>query len=824
MAPMARTSRGEPGSNVAALDNLDLDDMFTAGGDALFEGLDLDMANMDDIANNNSNNNATNSTTQAAATLSPSADSHAPRRKTKRKTTAPTFFDDLDDDYTDEPAKKKKRTSKGAATKRGKGKKGAAETTTTPKGGSTKKTKNSKTIPPQGPPNAGAVMTPPAVAAAGQFGGRQKKVLGSKAAKGKGTKAKAIAKSRQSLSSPFSTTPVNAALSTTLEQNKALNYQSLFCGLSPSNTMFYPFLPSLPQEVALKNRKLYTLLERVHSSFVQQLAHGGAGASTPTTPRAEGVTAASEDEPIFKLTQEAFKDDKNAPSSFSAADRVQVIGAAIGAVRKTISLFDKAKLAQDLLAVCALLRRQHDFVKQNNANMERWCRSNYNDEDFSAVYHDGKKKRKGTSSTLALDENGHGDSVLSTFRVPVLKVKIRCTGFKDPKTALVALLPPDLSRVTILKSGTLMSGAGAGAAAVKGVSIHGAGGFGATQAGSTAFDVGYSFQPPHKRRKAVSALLARVAQSLESRRYLAVERGRQAISVQEKRRKDVVDDSDSPAIHTAGMWKYIQESGYFEDTITDADLQERINAIQAMNAPPTNSSVVPFTEVLGSQRDGDDDESVTTRLIGLLVDEGESAGDESEVNEDDDDVDSVDDSVSDDASNDALDLSDLTRDERVQIHLQMIGLGSVQLLYRTPGESERKSSGSLERLSINEKETPMDLNKATDSSESVSQGVPQLVKPEAATPETEQGDSVDAVLDAMVHDLERTNDLILARADFARKLARLRLETPQAATRRKQREAAALARITALLKRNKEAKAKAGKSKSKQDDDLKLPW
>ena len=28
--------------------------------------------------------------------------------------------------------------------------------------------------------------------------------------------------------------------------------------------------------------------------------------------------------------------------------------------------------------------KQHDFVKQNNANMERWCRAHFSDEDFAA--------------------------------------------------------------------------------------------------------------------------------------------------------------------------------------------------------------------------------------------------------------------------------------------------------------------------------------------------------------------------------------------------------------------------------------------------------
>ena len=57
MPPMARTSRnGAP--NVDALDNLNLDDMFADGGDDLFDGLDMDLGNLDDIAGSNNANMA----------------------------------------------------------------------------------------------------------------------------------------------------------------------------------------------------------------------------------------------------------------------------------------------------------------------------------------------------------------------------------------------------------------------------------------------------------------------------------------------------------------------------------------------------------------------------------------------------------------------------------------------------------------------------------------------------------------------------------------------------------------------------------------------
>ena len=154
MPPMARTSRGGvPANNVDALDNLDLDDMFTAGGDALFEGLDLDMGNMDEITTDEKKEKDA----AAAASAPAPADAVPTRRKTKRKTTAPTFFDDLDDDSADhEPVKKKKRGSKASTTKKGRGKKGATAAEATSKGN--KKSKASKTVPPV-PTSTGAMAS-----------------------------------------------------------------------------------------------------------------------------------------------------------------------------------------------------------------------------------------------------------------------------------------------------------------------------------------------------------------------------------------------------------------------------------------------------------------------------------------------------------------------------------------------------------------------------------------------------------------------------------------------------------------------------------------
>ena len=829
---MARTNRNTAANNVDALDNLDLDDMFTAGGDALFEGLDLDMGNMEDITENKASAPA-----NPASAPSPEPSDTAPRRrKTKRKTTAPTFFDDLDDDEPEhEPVKKKKRTSKGAAPKRGgRGKKTAAAETT----GSTassKKAKSSKAVAAAATPaNAGAsegFSTPSGVAAAGQFGGRQKKTIGSKSTtKGKNTKLRTDIKARgvlpmaanrgatlpQGVPMPPpapAAAPPPAPATATVPKAKPMRPQSLFCGLGPSNSLFYPFLPALPSEVALKNRKVYALLERVHTSFTGYFGHGS-GSSPPAIP--EGSIPAREEEAIFKLTQEAYKEDKNAATHPTVAERSQAIGSAIGAVRKTISLFDKTKLAQDLLAVCALLRRQHDFVKQNNANMERWCREHFNDEDFAAVYHDGKKKRKAGAQPGAHEETPPPEPILSTFKVSQIRVKIKCTGFKEPKTALVATLPFDAKRAAALKTAKKKTET-EGSPVVGGVPPVSQA-TAAAIAAAAAADLNYSTQTPAKRRKVVGGLIARVAQTLESRENQKIEKRRQIINVQERKRKDVAEDTSVAVIHTAGMWKHIQESGYFEDPVADADLEERIEMVRTIDMSTDRTEIVGSrTETTHIEKNETEKvcltDRLTDRLIGLLVEEGEEsengAGDNCTVSSDEshfDDTESL------------LDLSELTVDERAEIQLHMLGL--------VPNGGAVVDDGAKDP-DLNGVKLTNEIEKDNFVHGTVSNDLPQEVPMNLATASSasakQQGESIDAMVDAMKEDLQQRTGLINARATFAQKIARSNLETPEGATRRRQREASILARGAALLKRNKEAKSKAGK-KAKQDDDLKLPW
>ena len=845
---MARTSRsGVPANNMDALDTINLDTMFTdedemfADGPDLFAGIsDLGLGNIPEMGNNDTTNDK-DTTTKSSPAPAPAAPAAAEeetlprRRKTTRKKTAPSFFDD--DSTDNEPPKKKSRTKKGAGTKRGRGKKGAE----TPTAKVTKKSKASKAAAPAPPPAltktaSGAVSTPPMVGAAavGQFGTRQKKVAGSKTAKSKTAKQRVDSKARVVLPTAANRAAAAAASAVAVPAPpppppvvapvpapppappKPAAPQSLYCGLPPSNSIFYPFMAALPSEVALKNRKVYTLLDRVHSSFVGYFGHGSASNSTPPT-LPQGAEQAKEDEPIFKLTQEAFREEKNATTHATPADRSKAIGVAIGAIRKTISLFDKGKLAQDLLAVCALLRRQHDFVKQNNANMERWCRDHFSEEDFAAVYQEGKKKQKPSASAPAPGGVGAPvPSVLSTFKGPQVKVKILCAGFKEPKTQLLAALPVEPKRTLVTRTGrkkteTNAAGAAALATASSSAAI-------AAAAAAAAADLNYARQTPQRRRKTVSALISRVAQTLESRQNQKEDKRRQSVLFQEKRRKDVAEDTSVTVIHTGGMWKYMQESGYFEDAITDAELQERFDSIQPMKVERTMNGVrtdymgKPSLTESGAADSGSG--ALTDRLIGLLVEEGDES--DSDTKEEDDGTITDSDSSIDDTL-DLLDLSDLTENERALVQLRMMGLavddnGLVKFV-QTVANGTGAGTG---------------VSGLPSSHLEARAAKPQPPKSSFVPSNSQQGDEddddIDDIVAGMIEDLQRTNSMISARADFAQNLARCSIETPEAASRRRQREASIGGRGAALLKRNKEAKAKAMKAKAKQDDDLKLPW
>ncbi|VEU34509.1 unnamed protein product [Pseudo-nitzschia multistriata] len=267
-------------------DEVDIDDLFGGGGDMLFDGLDIAL---DDTLGDIISNDAA-----PAPVAPPSEPAPAPktkrtggprtkrtnpmlekpvakeetavtspgnkRRKTKRKSKAPAAFGDDDEAAVEEqppPKKKRKASAKtkklndassvsSAKTKRKK-LTGTASASIV-KGSShlgasnsllTKSTKSSMVL-----PNS-------SVAAAGQFGGRLKKV---------GT-----TKVKRKLKKHADGASDSVALAAT-EVIKPPKPEPTYGGLAPSKTLFYPFLESVPAESTMQKRKTYPVMDRLSNT------------------------------------------------------------------------------------------------------------------------------------------------------------------------------------------------------------------------------------------------------------------------------------------------------------------------------------------------------------------------------------------------------------------------------------------------------------------------------------------------------------------------------------------------------------------------------
>lgn len=852
---MARTSRnGAPAASVDALDNLNLDDMFADEGDALFDGLDIDLGNMDDIAESSAAAAAaaaaagggtlkTSALSSPSHPLSPaSAAPHeesdimgsAKRRSTKRKIKSPMFFADKDDDYVDEPKKKKKKAptkvppapKAGPAKKKGSAKNAAVTSDSATaaiatatvvavlpaqkaaaagvgadgrktKGG-TGKGKKTTARSLSMPPPAGRAGQ--AVAAAGQFGGRQKRVGASfsvpansknKALQGKtvagstvtssmaavpntaaGDSSKAPAQRSQSMSAAISIAQLQAS-------HPGLT-QSPFCGLLPSNTLFYPFMPALPAEPSFKHRKIFPMIDRIHTSFMSYL--------TSTAPPA-GTLPSLDTEAIFQLMQDAFRDEKStagtqATDPTAGAERHKSIGNAIGALRRSIGVFEKNRLVVDLLAVCALLKRQYDFLKQNMSNMEQWCKNHFPEAEYAAVYEEPK-----ASDQDAEDGKAAPPTLLSTFKIAELKVKVICTSFKEPKSQLIATLPAAIliphtpAAIAAIDSGVAKSttkskkrklgSATPAPSSVKTTAVKPSEG-----AVFVPAELTYSEMNPSKRRKCVSDMISRSARELESKYLLRFEEQRQLLNRQQRDVLQLVEDDPVHGIHTLGMWKWLERSGYFE-RITDGEVQWRLDGSIVRDAKnkiaEQSASILPF-----NSREPDRD-VMAYRLQSLLViDDQEESADESDC----DDLESL--TVSPVRSLSPINGATRSTDAGFSQALNSLGLSRI-FLSQFPDFAESR----------------LDVCIVSES-------------------DKKSGDELGDVIHSMVSDFRELNDLNSKRTAFVESVACAHQLGEDAG--KKAEDSSMIARCQQLLRKSKELKGKNGKMKSAKKDEYALPW
>jgi len=803
---MARTSRsGAP--SVDALDNLNLDDMFADGGDDLFDGLDIDLGNMDDITAGNVEEKKNNTATRPAAPVAPPAAAPAAteefprRRKTRRKTKSPVFFDYDDDDYVEEKAKKKRKTSKAASKNKKASKKAAPMDDTSRTSQSSKSKGKVKAAGAMPPPLArGSSSASSTVAAAGRFGGQQQKRSGSFTLP-KGSKAKTPprvvdATSRAKGSLPASASgpaslPVKPSTYTPPPSKMATHpglAQGPFCGLIPSDTLFYPFMPALPSEPSLKSRKVYALVDRVLSSFMSHL-------QTPKTT--EDVTPAADTEPIYKLMQDSFKDEKSAAN---APHKNETIGNAIGALRRTISFFDKERLAADLLAVCALLKRQHDFLKQNTANMERWCRGNFSEPDYAAVYLPESQQWKQRSLDLSAPA-----SVLATFETSNLKVKVVCTGFKEPRAGpLLATLSPVFARPleeTELKKTTTKKAKKRKVSAVGDTKLSPS----RTETAASV-PVSYPQMKPNKRRKAVTDMIAKAARELESKYLQRIENYQQMINTQQGQLRKLLNEDDATMIHTSGMWRWVEQSGHF-NRFTRDDVQMRLDGLVSpdMSVLRTKELSGKPEHLAGGTMRGSSGSSLFDRLQSLLVDEGSSDYDAEE------DEDDMDDDIE-DSSSSVADLTNLTLDERAFLQLRSIGL-----VERMAPSKVKSSDANLKKGLV-----PVSVESQPEGSSVVEVPVSSFGGTDITT---ETDDELKGAIKAMEADLCSLNGLNNKRIAFLESASRSHLVSAEDSKRKSEAEMSLISKCQLLLKKTKELKAKSGKNKSVANKDgLALPW
>ncbi|EEC48809.1 predicted protein [Phaeodactylum tricornutum CCAP 1055/1] len=814
---MARTSRGSvPKDSVDALDNLNLDDMFADGGDDLFGGLDIDLADMGDITAGGIDAKVEPMTVEALPTgvagMTDEDETTPNRRKTKRKLKNPTLFED-DDDYLEEPAlKKKRKVSKIAtATVRKKGTKKAADesTPTLPKAIKTKKGKTATSITNGSMQTLGARgslgSSSSGVAAAGRFGKRS-----SDTAPKTSKKANSSGKSNSGLlPSPSSSISNTAQSSSTLitapthsAQQQILQHpglsQSSFCGLRPSNTIFYPFMPAMPTEPTLRNRKLYAVLDRTYSSF---MSHLSALPSPSTAGNGAAKPPALEFEVIVKLMNEAFKDEKSATG---AHHRGEQMSAAIGAMRRTISFFDKSKLAGDLMAICALLKRQFDFLHQNTVNMERWCKGNLSAEEYGAVYISTKTSRKANATKST--------SVLSSFTTPLIRVKIVCSnGFKEPRRGPLVAVLPSKGVMGITKAESAMSPPKTTtkkSSTKKRVVAVARDVKSSTVTSSAQKEMSYVNMKASRRRKAVAELIARTARELEVKYTHRIESRTQIIDKQQQEARRVCEADPIVVIHTTGMWKWLDKSGYFLRT-TDDDIQRSVDGLVSPDDMFVKQMELQTKADTVTNQPMRSDESVELslfhRLQSLLV-----SGTGTEVDEDSLESDKEEEDAT--SHGESLPMADLARlsiDERLFIQLQSIGLAQSlshrRLLSQRRSDTLSPSKEKSDRTSLG-------------SENSGARQHMEVIHSENAI------DELKDIITAMTDDLGRLNSLSSNRIAFLESIAVANGPSMEEIKRKNDEEANAIGKCHQLLKKAKESRVKNGKLKNSKKDEYALPW
>jgi cell division septation protein DedD len=745
-------------ASVETLDDLNLDDMFD-GNDNFFDGLDIDLDGIGGIAHSNRRSSSGSTALEPSSHFQQDNDAmrfdsllggseeqalpgstaallanagQPSRRTTKRtiKSTSRGLYDDGDEDF--DLSKKRKRSTNVAA---GKKKQGAAKSTA-----ATKKTQASKK---------------------------------------KGTKIKATS-SQSSLATSFderSTGRGNASdtssskgkkmkrtVSSASSQGAAGNPS---CGLSPSTT-FYPFMPTIPTEPSLKkSSRLFSVLNPVYSASIAPAMSNAPPTNIPET------------DAIYKL----LLTDDQPPAAGSAGvnleARHRALSSAIQQARNTVSNANKARLVSDLQALSLLVKRQFEFLNQSLDNMERWSRSKFSEKDQIAVYGTGGNKGKSSG------DSGPG---FAMFRTPILKVKIKCSGFKPPKQSqLLAKLPLSQTPYAAVATKTEKSAkkrrasptTSATSADTKPASAP-------VGKPDEAAVVPYAKLEPWQRRHRITEAMAQRAYQLDMRHSERVEKRRKRLQRRDLELKKIVEDDLTHLPNTSALWKWIEKSDYFaeysNEDIDDVlqDLWE--SEIDEEDVLPPRPKTWPQDSSLKKKSA----ETMLFRLQSLLVDVGSDS--EDDEGEEEYAVDPWDSKGIESSTRVTFDMSDFTLEERAYIHLRAAGVVKDDLPLQV---FEREGRGIEDQTS--------------------------------KTLEDKRND-IDEVIQLMQTSLAgqvRTNN---ERVAFLDSTARAHAAELAVEKRKREKETLLIAKYNQLVKKQKDSKRTTARQKTTKKDEDWVPW
>ena len=797
------------------LDDLDLDDMFAEDGDMLFEGLDITLNDaMGDMIANNSND--------VGMALSPAIEPPAPprapktkrpggprtkrtnpmlekakakeeatptattnkRRKTKRKSKAPAAFGDDDDHPIEdqEPPKKRRKatiktrkTDTVITTKTKRRRKSDALATSTIKsssGAGTNATGIARALPSV------------SVAAAGQFGGRLKKTK---------VKRKLKKSSGDGSSENIAATP--------LVLLKELKPQPTFGGLHSSNTFFYPFLESVPGESTMQKRKTYPIMDRMSSTLTSQLLSHA--------PKLQDMNSfcVTEDSTIFKLMLDTYEGSEKDKKNFTSDKQVALLRA-ISHLREMVQTGDKNHLVKDVFAMCGLLTREYNFLKQTLENMKSWCKNEFDEDKYKETYEPPIEQPKITKWRC---------------NTGIVKVKIVCTGFKEPKLSmpLLAMLPaiifdPSSTRPLLSSSAVATSKALVTMASTKGVSVPSAAFSGAkagvvtlvkkkkkdkavekpktktvptsSQAPSSPVPKSYADSTPLVRRQQIVERVSQLALELES-------------SLQKEKivgRLDPIPE-EQPPLNTTRMWDWLHAAGFYNKGAS-SKLLASIKSPKLHSRGPFQST--PRT-ILGrdvNMEEGKKRVSPTSlfdRLQSLLVEV---------VSDDDTDHDEEEDS--DEDSLGFLDEDGDNIDEDFQLKTKAFEEGEIS--------KPKFDIADLSELSLEER-TFVHLSNAGLIKKSLYPSVNLIISGDEI--ERNEIEDLGDVIGTMSTDLTKMTAMNNTRISF---IERLTSDADVYYNKQVEEEQTVLiAKCQNLMKRTKE---KAKKAKQKKDENLNLPW